>query len=101
MAQMMARYAACTHSSVSQTFQGAANEVSLDQQALMFDELLAQARSGSATGELKTALDDVAAKWQFIRGSYINYNDNNVSFIIDRYSKGIIQGWTTPCNAPQ
>ena len=58
----------------------------------MFDELLAQARSGSATGELKTALDDVAAKWQFIRGSYINYNDNNVSFIIDRYSKGIIQG---------
>lgn len=92
MAQMMARYAARTHSSVSQTFQGAANEVSLDQQALMFDELLAQARSGSATGELKTALDDVAAKWQFIRGSYINYNDNNVSFIIDRYSKGIIQG---------
>lgn len=92
MAQMMARYAARTHSSVSQTFQGASNEVSLDQQALMFDELLAQARSGSATGELKTALDDVAAKWQFIRGSYINYNDNNVSFIIDRYSKGIIQG---------
>ena len=95
MAQMMARYSARTHSSVAQTFQGASDEASLDQQALMFDSLLAQVQSGSASAELKAAIDDVSSKWQFIRGSYINYNENNVSFVIDRYSKGIIRSLTT------
>ncbi|HAC29186.1 MAG TPA: hypothetical protein DCF82_15455 [Marinobacter hydrocarbonoclasticus] len=94
MAQMMARYAARTHSSVSQTFQGASSEVPLDEQAKTFDQLLSSLRAGSTNGELKTALDDVASKWQFIRGSYINYNENNVGFVIDRYSKGIIEGLT-------
>ncbi|OZB13825.1 MAG: hypothetical protein B7X58_08830 [Marinobacter sp. 34-60-7] len=95
MAQMMARYAARTHSSVAQTFQGASDEEPLDEQAREFDALLDNVRSGGPTGDLKTALDDVSAKWQFIRGSYINYNENNVSFIIDRYSKGIIEGLGT------
>ncbi len=94
MAQMMARYAARTHSSVSQTFQGASSEVPLDEQAKTFDQLLSSLRAGSTNGELKAALDDVASKWQFIRGSYINYNENNVGFVIDRYSKGIIEGLT-------
>lgn len=92
MVQMMSRYAARSNSSVSQTFQGASSDVPLDEQAIAFEKQLSSARSGSPTGELKAALDDVAAKWQFIRSSYINYNDNNVSFIIDRYSKGIIEG---------
>lgn len=92
MAQMMARYAARTHSTVAQTFQGAANEISLDQQARTFDELLSSARAGNHNEALKAQLEDVAAKWHFIRSSYINYNDNNVSFVIDRYSKGIISG---------
>ncbi|KXO09807.1 MULTISPECIES: hypothetical protein [Marinobacter] len=95
MAQMMARYSARTHSSVAQTFQGASDEASLDQQALMFDSLLARVQSGSASAELKAAIDDVSSKWQFIRSSYINYNENNVSFVIDRYSKGIIRSLTT------
>ena len=94
MAQMMARYSARTHSSVAQTFQGASDEASLDQQALEFDGLLAKLQSGNSTSELKAVIDDVSSKWQFIRGSYINYNENNVSFVIDRYSKGIIRGLT-------
>jgi hypothetical protein len=80
---------------VAQTFQGASDEASLDQQALIFDRLLARVQSGSASAELKAAIDDVSSKWQFIRGSYINYNENNVSFVIDRYSKGIIRSLTT------
>jgi len=95
MAQMMARYAARTHSSVAQTFQGASSEVPLDEQAKTFDQLLSSLRAGSTNGELKTALDDVASKWQFIRSSYINYNENNVGFVIDRYSKGIIEALPT------
>lgn len=92
MAQMMARYAARTHSSVSQTFQGSTTEIPLDEQAKAFDNYLQNVSSGSPTGALKETLSDVSSKWQFIRSSYVNYNDNNVSFIIDRYSKGIISG---------
>ncbi|MBN7769229.1 hypothetical protein KUV44_02055 [Marinobacter daepoensis] len=94
MAQMMARYAARTHSSVAQTFQGASSEIPLDEQAKTFDQLLASMRNGQSNGDLKSSLDDVASKWQFIRSSYINYNENNVGFVIDRYSKGIIEGLT-------
>ncbi|WP_323752250.1 hypothetical protein [Marinobacter sp.] len=92
MAQMMARYAARTHSSVSQTFQGANTEVPLDEQAKVFEDHLKNVSTGSPSGDLKTTLSDIFSKWQFIRNSYVNYNDNNVSFIIDRYSKGIING---------
>lgn len=95
MAQMMAKYSARTHSTVAQTFQGASSDVPLDQQALEFDALLSEINKGSTEGQLKSALSDLSSKWQFIRGSYINYNDNNVSFVIDRYSKGILQELST------
>lgn len=90
MAQMMAKYSVRSNSAVTQTFQGSDTETSLDEQAREFDELLATVRQGPAEGELKTLLDDISSKWQFIRGSYINYNENNVGFVIDRYSKGIL-----------
>lgn len=90
MAQMMAKYAVRTNSSVTQTFQGSATETPLDAQAREFDALLEQVRQGPAEGELRALLDDISSKWQFIRGSYINYNENNVGFVIDRYSKAIL-----------
>lgn len=95
LAQMMAKYSARTHSTVSQTFQGSSTEEPLDQQALRFDTLLSEINSGTSKGELKSTLEDVTSKWEFIRGSYINYNENNVSFVIDRYSKGILRGLDT------
>jgi hypothetical protein len=95
MAQMMARYSVRTNSSVSQTFQGSATEEGLDVQAREFDSLLAQVRKGGSDGDLKASLDDVSSKWQFIRSSYINYNEKNVGFVIDRYSKGILNGLDT------
>lgn len=95
LAQMMAKYSARTHSTVSQTFQGSSTELTLDEQARRFDTLLEKINQGNSQGELKAALDDVSSKWQFIRGSYINYNDNNVSFVIDRYSKGILRSLDT------
>lgn len=92
MAKMMAKYSARSHSSVSQTFQGSATEASLDEQARTFDTLIQTLTQGEANEELRRAVDGVATKWQFIRGSYINFNDDNVPFIIDRYSKGILEG---------
>ena len=91
MAQMMAKYSARTHSSVAQTFQGSSNDIPLDEQARLFDTLISRVTEGNAEGQLKSALDDLTSKWQFIRSSYINYNDNNVAFVIDRYSKGILK----------
>jgi len=84
-----------TNSSVAQTFQGSSTETPLDEQARELDELLASVIQGDGTAELKAALNDISSKWQFIRGSYINYNENNVGFVIDRYSKGILKGLAT------
>ncbi|MFN2359808.1 MAG: hypothetical protein ABR522_01855, partial [Marinobacter sp.] len=95
MAQMMAKYSARTHSSVSQTFQGSSSDMPLDEQAQQFDLLIAKVSEGDAEGQLKQTLNDLTSKWEFIRGSYINYNDNNVAFVIDRYSKGILKGLAT------
>ncbi|MDI9245241.1 hypothetical protein [Marinobacter sp. CHS3-4] len=96
IAQMMAKYSARTNSQVAQTFQGASNDVSLDEQARQFDSLLAEIQKGGETSaELKSTLQSLSSKWQFIRSSYINYNDNNVAFVIDRYSKRILQSLET------
>lgn len=92
MAQMMAKYSARTHSSVAQTFQGSSDDMPLDEQARQFDTLLAEVAQGDAEGPLKQSINDLTSKWDFIRSSYINYNDNNVAFVIDRYSKGILKG---------
>lgn len=91
MAQMMSKYSARSTSSVSQTFQGADTEEPLDEQAKQFDTLMSEVTAGNPTGELRQTLSSVASKWGFIRSSYINYNENNVSFVIDRYSKGILE----------
>ncbi|MBW0146032.1 hypothetical protein [Marinobacter arenosus] len=95
MAQMMAKYSVRTNSSVSQTFQGSATEKPLDEQAREFDQLLATVMRGESGAELKDVMEDVSSKWEFIRGSYINYNEKNVGFVIDRYSKGILKGLST------
>lgn len=92
MAKMMAKYSARSYSSVSQTFQGSATEAALDEQARTFDTLIQTLTAGETSEEVRRAVDGVATKWQFIRSSYINFNDDNVPFIIDRYSKGILEG---------
>lgn len=95
IAQMRAKYSVRTNSSVAQTFQGSSTETPLDEQAKEFDELLNTLNKGNSEGELKALLNDISSKWQFIRDSYINYNENNVGFVIDRYSKRILEGLTT------
>ncbi|WP_404363081.1 hypothetical protein [Marinobacter sp.] len=92
MARMMSKYSARSYSSVSQTFQGSDTEAALDEQALAFDALIDTLSAGDGNDEVKQVIDGVATKWMFIRGSYINFNEDNVPFIIDRYSKGILEG---------
>jgi len=92
MAQMMTKYSVRSNTAVTQTFQGSATEKTLDEQAREFEALLASVADGAQNGELVQILDDLQAKWAFIRNSYINYNENNVGFVIGRYSKSILTG---------
>lgn len=94
IAQMRARYAVRTNSSAGQTFQGSATEVALDEQARELDQLLNTLNNGESEDDLRILLEDISSKWQFIRASYINYNENNVGFVIDRYSQRILEGLT-------
>jgi len=92
MAQMMTKYSVRSNTAVTQTFQGSATEKTLDEQAREFEELLASVAEGPQEGELDAVIGDLQAKWSFIRNSYINYNENNVGFVIGRYSKSILTG---------
>lgn len=92
MALMVTRYSARSSSSVAQVFQGADSEMSLDELARQFEDNLEQLRSeASDDSELDRMLSDVNSKWRFIRESYIQYDEENVSFVINRYSTGIVE----------
>lgn len=95
MAQMMAKYSVRSNMSVSQTFQGTSDEEPLDAKAQEFEALLSKLNAGPNSGPLKSTLEEINSKWLFIKSSYINYNENNVSFVIDRYSKGILEDLAT------
>ena len=98
MAQMMAKYSVRSNMAVSQTFQGTSEDEPLDVKAQKFEQLLTRLSAGPAPESLRAMLDELNSKWLFIRNSYINYNENNVSFVIDRYSKGILEGLDNTIN---
>ncbi|MDX1590063.1 MAG: hypothetical protein R3296_14100 [Oleiphilaceae bacterium] len=90
MALMVTRYSARTSSSVSQVFQGADSDRSIDELALRFDELLRQLDLRMNNDGSQDLLARVNSQWEFIRNSYIHYDERNVSFVINRYSLQII-----------
>lgn len=91
MALMVTRYSARSSSSVSQVFQGADSEQSLDELARNFEDSLEELRSRVGDNQqIDKTLSDVNSKWRFIRGSYIEYDEQNVAFVINRYSTSII-----------
>lgn len=90
MALMVTRYSARSSSTVAQVFQGADSDVSLDQLARDFEETMEELRSRTTDAELDELLSEVNTKWEFIRNSYINYDERNVSFVINRYSTSIV-----------
>ncbi|SFR43202.1 hypothetical protein SAMN05216203_0256 [Marinobacter daqiaonensis] len=91
MAQMLSRYAARSYSPVTQTFQGAAGLVPLDEQARQLDALISEFVNSAGQGPLSETVSEIESKWRFIRESYINYTEKNVVFVIERYSRSILQ----------
>ncbi|MGM0570634.1 hypothetical protein [Marinobacter sp.] len=90
MAQMLSRYAARSYSPVTQTFQGASGLAPLDEQARELDDLLGDFVMSTGEGDLRGTAVEIKTKWGFIRDSYINYNKQNVVFVIERYSRSIL-----------
>lgn len=89
MATMMTKYSARTTSNVSQVFQGSSTEKTIDVLASDLDKQL-QALLSSSSGEQKKTISAVLTKWDFIKSSYINYNEKNVNYVVNLYSKRII-----------
>lgn len=91
LARMMSQYSAFSSSNVAQIFQGATDAGGpIDEQARNLDKVMKELEGIGAAGEAKDALSKAHSTWGFIRDSYINYNERNVSFVINRYSKTII-----------
>lgn len=91
LALMMTKYSARSTSTVSQVYAGGDAEITIDTLAAQFEERvnkLADMSSGNA--EAAKLLDSAITKWDFIKNSYINYNENRVNFIVNLYSKKII-----------
>lgn len=44
------------------------------------------------TTEIKQTLSSVSTKWRYIEKSLLNYNENTVPFLINKYSDSIIEG---------
>lgn len=95
LALMMTKYSARTTSTTSQVYAGGdgtvANEVTIDALAKEFSaqltELITLTENNAKAAKL---LDSANTKWDFIKSSYVNYNENRVNFIVNLYSKKII-----------
>lgn len=90
MAQMLSRYTARSYSPVTQTFQGASGLAPLDEQAKELDQLITEFAESTGQGDLRESAVEINTKWRFIRDSYIKYNEQNVVFVIERYSRSIL-----------
>tara|TARA_R110002167_G_scaffold164939_2_gene361861 strand:+ start:174 stop:992 length:819 start_codon:yes stop_codon:yes gene_type:complete len=88
---MMTKYSARSTSTVSQVYADSTIEVTIDELAHQFEKqlvnLMELAKEKPAIFKL---LDSAHTKWEFIKSSYVNYNENRVNFIVNLYSKRII-----------
>ncbi|MCP5161755.1 MAG: hypothetical protein H7A00_08805 [Hahellaceae bacterium] len=88
---MMTKYSARSTSNVSQIFQGSMNDKGIDVIAKEFEASF-NAVKKAATGnkDAEKLASGILTKWNFIKASYINYNENNVNYVVNLYSRRII-----------
>ncbi len=91
LALMMTKYSARSTSTVSQAYSGGGTDITIDALAVQFEEKLDNLTLlTSENQEAVQLLDSARTQWDFIKSSYINYNENRVNFIVNLYSKKII-----------
>lgn len=93
MQQMAARYLEIGAAAYGVAFRSFTDERSVDQLALDFSQRLAKLDMDAQDlpVEAKTQLADVKRKWTFIEQSMMNFMENQVSFLVYRYSNTIVE----------
>ncbi|KZX77753.1 hypothetical protein A3715_11065 [Oleiphilus sp. HI0009] len=92
VALMMTKYSARSTSTVSQVYSREdESDITLDVLAKDFDGTLNGLLSEQGNPEAAKLLDSAKTKWEFIQPSLVNYNENRVNFIVNLYSKKIIE----------
>lgn len=93
MQQMAARYLENAAAVYGVAFRDLSDERSIDQLALDFSQRLAKLDMDAKDlpVDAKTQLADVKRKWTFIEQSMMNFMENQVSFLVYRYSNTIVE----------
>lgn len=79
--------------SVGATFMGGGDARPIEDMVSEFASTLATLENDSSnTPQLKQSWGEVATKWRYIENSLINYNENSVPFLVNKYSNTIIEG---------
>ncbi|PTS83511.1 hypothetical protein DBR00_13430 [Pseudomonas sp. HMWF032] len=79
--------------SVGATFMGGGDARPMEDLVSEFaNKMAALEENPKNTPQLKQAWDGVGTKWRYIEKSLINYNENSVPFLVNKYSNTIIQG---------
>ncbi len=91
LALMMTKYSARSTSTVSQVYAREDTDVTLDTLATDFNKSLDELIAVEASADAAKLLDSAKTKWEFIEPSIINYNENRVNFIVNLYSRKIIE----------
>lgn len=91
LALMMTKYSARSTSTVSQVYAREDEDVTLDSLAKDFNKALNALVAKETSEDAANFLDSAKTKWEFIEPSYINYNENRVNFIVNLYSRKIIE----------
>lgn len=92
MQQMAAKYLEAAAASYGVSFGDHSDEKAIDQLAQEFSMALAQldTQAEDLPPEVRAQLLDVKRKWGFIEQSMLNYLQDQVSFLIYRYSSAIV-----------
>lgn len=65
-------------------------DVTIDQLAMAFAGRLAKLESRAKGEEALKRLQAIKSKWKFIERSMMNYQENTVPFLVDRYTQAIV-----------
>lgn len=79
--------------SIGGSFFGGGEERAIDEQVREFASGLdALAQAPQNTPEITTAIGNIVTKFRYIEKSLLNYNQNTVPFLVNKYSDSIIEG---------
>jgi len=79
--------------SVGATFIGGGESRPIEELVGEFaDRLASLEKAPQNTAQIKQTLGSVNTKWRYIEKSLMNYNENSVPFLVNKYSDSIIEG---------